>query len=539
MVWTLVGDSPTPNRVFTRPLDNNEVGFFYDGTFNGVADMVEHYMVQTTQNSLFEFTNVARTWIALKRIFPLLGAVTRETDYEATSASFTIVEANLGVTRPGEIDLLTANSEVEVHNFVEQLISGPRQLSSDLLSRVYIFSREDNPGSYHVAIHIAHLITDGMSALTLVRTFFDILSLPPTIHIPDLEARLALCVGSENLNPHSNLPLARRRWRRAIGWVIHHIRDPKIQGGMSIPRKITTYTPYRVPRPKRLTTAFTEEESTLVIANCRKHGITFGAALPILGQLGSSRLLHRRYIRGGIEKNEWEWRRIQPCNTRGPLDYRRHLNKDWYADGGSEVVALGISYLFITHPFMPSVSDEWIAHNRHALEDGSPPFPALLSQGRFVLRSNTIKHQFKKLLTHPLLFEIASARLPTGQPLRKQAGRFWRKIHQGGELDEPEEHVPSVLTDNIIYHNGGSSMGNYYPQTKADEDFAAEPTIRVIDSWEKLCARPTELYLGSITQDKKLSIFVSWDGNTYEDSVVEEWLEEVKLATHHYLCQPL
>ena len=229
MVWTLVDNSPSPNRVFTRPLDNNEVGFFYDGIFNGVADMAEHYVVQTTRDSLFEFANVSRTWIALKQIFPLLGATTRETDYEATRASFTVAEADLGIVCPGEIGLLTANSEAEVHDFVEKLISGPRRLSADLLSQAYIFSREDNPRLYHVVIHIAHLITDGVSALTLVRTFFDILTLPPTTYVPDLEARLALCVGSENLNPNRNLPLARRRWMRAIGWVIHHIRDPKIQ----------------------------------------------------------------------------------------------------------------------------------------------------------------------------------------------------------------------------------------------------------------------------------------------------------------------
>ena len=246
MVWTLVGDSPSPNRVFTRPVDNNEIGFFYDSTFNGVADMVEHYMVQTTQGSLFEFTNVARTWIALKLIFPLLGATTRETDYEATRASLTVAEADLGVTRPGEVDLLTANSEAEVHEFVEQLISGPRQLSLNLLSQVHIFSRKDDPGLYHVVIHIAHLITDGISALTLVRMFFDILSLPPTTHIPDLETRLGLCPGSENLNPNRNLPLARQRWRRAIGWVIHHIRDPKIQVNYLNLTICPTYQVYRV-----------------------------------------------------------------------------------------------------------------------------------------------------------------------------------------------------------------------------------------------------------------------------------------------------
>ena len=229
MVWTVVGDSPSPNRVFTRPLDVNEIGFFYDGIFNGVADMAEHYVVRTTRDSLFGFSNVARTWIALKQIFPLLGATTKEVDYEAPSASFTVAEADLAVTRPGEIDLLTADSEAEVHEFVEILISGPRQLSSNLLSRIYIFSRGDNLGLYHVVIHVSHMVTDGISALALVRTFFDILSLPPTTRVPDLEARLALCVGSENLNPNRNLPLPRRRWRRAIGWVIHHIRDPKIQ----------------------------------------------------------------------------------------------------------------------------------------------------------------------------------------------------------------------------------------------------------------------------------------------------------------------
>lgn len=144
----------------------------------------------------------------------------------------------------------------------------------------------------------------------------------------------------------------------------------------------------------------------------------------------------------------------------GPINYRQYLDKDWYANGGSEVVALGISYFFHTHSFMPSVSDEWIAHNRHALEDDAPLFSALLSQGRFILRSNVIKKQFKKLLTHPLLFEIASARLPRSQPLRKQAGRIWMRIHEGGELDEPEKDVASVLTNDTIYHNGGSSMGN-------------------------------------------------------------------------------
>jgi hypothetical protein len=165
-------------------------------------------------------------------------------------------------------------------------------------------------------------------------------------------------------------------------------------------------------------------------------------------------------------------------------------------------------------------------------------------------------------------------------PDRKLAGRLWTSIHQGGQLDEPEKLIPSVLTDDVVFHNVGSSMGNvsidtlsrfnieaddgsyqidplrptqyplhpsdprssqkYYPQPKVDDGLSAgEPTIRVVNTWRKLCVRPAELYLGSITQNGELSIFVSWDKNTYEESVVEEWLKETKSAAYHFFCQPL
>lgn len=61
MVWTLAHNSPPPNYIFMRPLDNPEVRFFYDTASNGVADIVEHYIVQTGRDPLFEFSNVTRT----------------------------------------------------------------------------------------------------------------------------------------------------------------------------------------------------------------------------------------------------------------------------------------------------------------------------------------------------------------------------------------------------------------------------------------------------------------------------------------------
>lgn len=62
------------------------------------------------------------------------------------------------------------------------------------------------------------------------------------------------------------------------------------------------------------------------------------------------------------------------------------------------------------------------------------------------------------------------------------------------------------------------------------------PKIKIVKSWRKLSVHAAELYLGAETKDQELSIFVSWDGNVFEDKLVEEWLEEIRSATEYYLC---
>jgi len=60
--------------------------------------------------------------------------------------------------------------------------------------------------------------------------------------------------------------------------------------------------------------------------------------------------------------------------------------------------------------------------------------------------------------------------------------------------------------------------------------------MEIVQSWKKLSVRPAEVYLGAEMKDQELSIFVSWDGNVFEDELVEEWLEEIRKATEYYLC---
>ena len=228
MAWSVTDDTPY-RRVVTRPLDALELCFYYDSQVNGVADLLENFLVVATDVSLFHPENVSRAWVALKQVFPLLGATAKELDSPVPSALFAVSELDLGIARPDETTFSIARSEEEAHLFVERLISGPRQLSDKLLARLYILPRTDKPGHFHAIFHHAHFIHDGMSALTMIRTFFDILSLPPCSSVPDLQARLALCVATDSLSPNKHLSSAQTRWRRAVGKVIHQSRCQRLR----------------------------------------------------------------------------------------------------------------------------------------------------------------------------------------------------------------------------------------------------------------------------------------------------------------------
>ena len=236
-----------------------------------------------------------------------------------------------------------------------------------------------------------------------------------------------------------------------------------------------------------------------------------------------------------------------------------------------------ISFYSLILPSIPTVSREWLSQHLSKLEDGTPPFSALLPQDRFVRRARAVKKQFKGILTHPLLFEIGMAGRAERALACKAAVEEWRKLQAGEKLEEVEEPILDFLSDDHLSHNGGASLGNagwtlcdYYASpflifllqidplrpteyplhfdnplssrkyfTKLEDAPPEAPTtqtIEVITSWKKLSVRAAELYLGAETKDRELSIFVSWDGNVYEDELVKDWLEEIKKATEYYLC---
>ena len=227
-----------------------------------------------------------------------------------------------------------------------------------------------------------------------------------------------------------------------------------------LPQTITTYTKFKTPLSRRTTITFSRDRSSHVLASCRKNSITIGSVLPVLGQMGSTRVLHRRYLRGEITEERWWGYRSQPFHTIGPLNSRPFLDREWYQGGGFEAVMVGISFYSTTLPSIPTVSREWLSQHRSELEDGTPPFSALLPQDRFVRRAQAWKKQMKDMLTHPLLFEIWMANHAARIPMKKVVIGKWKKLGAGEKLEEVEEPILDFLSDDFRPHNGGSGVGN-------------------------------------------------------------------------------
>ncbi|KAF5380923.1 hypothetical protein D9615_004016 [Tricholomella constricta] len=518
-------------RIFVRPLGVTELGFYWDSKFNGTADTLQHAVVESIDPAdqvLFSVENITRTWRSLKQQFPLLGSFLEEPAGSRDPVSFVFAEDRLENCGPEEISFHSASSLSEAQEFADVVLNGVRLLSSNLLARVVIISRTDQISHVHVLIHVAHCITDGIANATLLRSFLDILSSSLTSTQWDIEERLALALPLDVLLPDIALSRARNRWHRAIGQTLSSIRLSKITGGHTLPRIFTRLTAYTPARSGLITLSFSPEESTRIIQNCRANGLTFGNAFPVLAQVALTRVLCRRYIRGDIDIEEWEYRKKEPMVTGGPLSLRSFLDPEWYDRGGSTNVSLAIGFFSLRLPFMPLGAVANIAPG-----DDLPNFQDLLSFPRFLLRSRSIRKQSASLTKHPLFLYISMSRSQASVDRLKDVATNWKDME--GQIAAP---IPVTDQHPVLTH-GGSSFGNvdnllprHYPLAR---ECSPTPRLYLHTSGTKLHCRPAELYLGASTTRQQLHLNVFWDMNVYDEDTVKEWLHEVREATKVFL----
>ncbi|EPQ58332.1 hypothetical protein GLOTRDRAFT_137071 [Gloeophyllum trabeum ATCC 11539] len=563
------------DSLYTRPLGLTELGFYWDAQFNGTADIVTSDTVKVvgrTANAedIFSRKNVHRAWTALKRRYPLLGARI-VSDARKEQVDFEVSQQIWDSEKPGfsgveDPTFVTIGSAAEAYEFGNALNNGPRQLSDDLLARLYILRQTDEPGVYHVFFHLAHLINDGMSNAALRRIILDLLASGDIESIEAgwdlrLEERLDMVRATDSLDPNWRLSAPRRRWRRVIGRVMAERRQNALKGGHTLPRNVTPSTAATPAKSCETRISLPYELSSRIISTCRQNRITFGHAHPVLGQLALSRVLHRLRGQGKISDAEWETRRRQPMHNGGPANLRPFLDREWVARGGDSEAMIAISFYWNTLPFMPCAADG----------DANPSFDKLLSRERFFYRCRMMKAQSDGFFRHPLFLEIASARLP-GRIERARSGTLQWMAKEGTltkELEEVHRNVfqiqndeskrdRGVFSDALTITHGGSPIGNVdqitpleYPlprihplssrqrvpkiQPGAPATDESAVILKVLDARTLLHCRPTELYLGAATSRKILHLNVFWDGNVYDTGLVHEWLDEVKNAAVWYL----
>jgi hypothetical protein len=168
-----------------------------------------------------------------------------------------------------------------------------------------------------------------------------------------------------------------------------------------------------------------------------------------------TRVICRRYIRGDIDKDEWEYRRREPMFTGSPHNLRPFLNQQWFEQGGSSNISVSISFFFHTLPFMPLGASSGLAPG-----DVLPEFQDLLSPARFWLRCNLVMQQIRSLRRHPL-FPYCLV-LGRAVEARKETALCWDA--QGGTQERLAGRVISAVEQGQTYgpvmSHGGSSFGN-------------------------------------------------------------------------------
>ncbi|KAJ6596974.1 hypothetical protein DFH09DRAFT_107644 [Mycena vulgaris] len=530
--WT--GTGPPTRRVYTRTLGLNELGFLYDGHINRTADTLMHAVIQVSPDApnCLAPEVLTRAWIFLKAQFPLLGATVQIHD---SLPHLVVAEERLKSTVPGEISSAWISSAEEARAAAMATINGEATLSDNLLSRIVVFGRTDDASTYHVLINVAHLITDGIGNVSLLKEFLNVLSLDRHImHMPDIKARLSLAVAAESLVPSRKMSIARQRWRRAAGQIISKLQDAKRTGGHTLPR---SYAPVAIRLPARsgwLRTQFAPADSSRFIQNCRKHGITVGNALPVLAQVGLARVLCRRYVRGDISLEEWEFRKIQPYHTAGPLNLRPFLDKTWYQAGGQDNVSVNIGYFYFTLPFTP------LGPAHLAPGDAVPEFHELMSPRRFLLRCNTMKKLASRYINHPLFFEVGAARLSGKITMQKNVAAKWKADpHSYVDPSEIEKHNVSAMEQvnyGTVMSHGWSTFGNMDNTLPRNYPIQNTTPFLRLETYETLLhCRTGELYLGAGTLAEQLYFSVFFDRAVFSDDIVQEWVDETRQAMHIYL----
>ncbi|KAK0463954.1 uncharacterized protein EV420DRAFT_1116955 [Desarmillaria tabescens] len=523
--------SSSPHLIYERSLGLNELHFYLRGrVLHGATDSALSvcFEVAKDENFLITEETVGNAWVFAKQMYPLLGAQVETVGDRDEDVHFVVDERRLKVHISGEVIFMTVPSFSDVDATVENILNQERILDDFHLVRLFVFRQSDQKNCFHIVIHAAHCVSDGISHYTVARTLLAFLSSSSPPVPPRLSKRLALSLATDDLYPVRNLNLATQRWHKAMAHVIASIRSAKFStGGQTLPGNVAVHMNENPVDSRTTVLYFTAEETLRVMEICRNHGLSFGNVYVVLGQISMGRLLCRRYVQGLMTEEEWEFRKMEPTYTTGPINVRPYLDREWYTHGGAKNPMLSIGFYLYPMSFVPLKPEG--AHST---------FDVLLSRQRFWYRCRNMQKRANSLLKHPLFLDIGSVRYP---PMIKMLKELLSKA-QTSYSKEEDLSISAIdqAKFGLVPSFGGSSFGSVdklLPHEFSDPVSGKTSRIHLRCSGVRLRCRPGEIYLGASTFRNELGLVVYWDNNVTDKTVIEEWLQEVKRATSYYFLE--
>lgn len=262
-----------------------------------------------------------------------------------------------------------------------------------------------------------------------------------------------------------------------------------------------------------------------ILDTCRREGITFGDAYPIIGQVATARVLLSRYLKGEIGEEEWTWRKKERMCTAGPVNLRKYFEEE-----ARDYVGVALGFYQYTLRFLPLGLGATMKPGEEM-----PAAGAVLTKERFLLRAREVKKQATRYLRSELCLEMGEAVLRRRKRVEsaREAAREWREERGGEErLLSPMEEAAS---GGFVVCNGGSSIGNI--DGILPMEYSSGPVrVRLERDATRLRCRPGEFYLGCRTRRGQMEVHVFFDGNVVEEGLAGEWLSEVGRALEFYLA---
>ena len=204
--------------------------------------------------------------------------------------------------------------------------------------------------------------------------------------------------------------------------------------------------------------SFPRNVSIIILSNCRRHNVTLNSAYHVLSQVALSRVLIRRYLRGEISEEEWEYRKRQPMLFLGLVNLRPYWNWDWFQNGGSGEVGPNFSFYKHVPPFMPLGAIASKNRYDRELVGGAPHFQDLMSFGLFLLRCAWLESKIEKLFQHPLFLEICIATHSSALEGNVMRAKNWGREQAAPSIGD-QQPTPLQAPGPIVTHHG-SSLGN-------------------------------------------------------------------------------